>query len=122
MFMRSYLADIGLRESCYDCKFSRIPRVGDITLGDFWGVPHHIRNERGTSAIITNSEKGVEVLAKLEKEERITLREVDINAIAKRNQRLFSGLLSVPRERKEFFDCLANKGIYTAYKKFVRPI
>jgi len=63
-----------------------------------------------------------EVLAKLEKEERITLKEVDINAIARRNQRLLSGLLSVPRERKEFFDCLANKGIYTAYKKFVRPI
>ena len=121
-FMRSYLADIGLRESCYHCKFSRIQRVGDITLGDFWGVPKHMRNKRGTSAIIANSEKGAQILAQLEKEKRITLKEVDINAIAKKNQRLLSGFLSMAKERKEFLDCLASKGMHIAYKQFVKPI
>jgi len=65
--VRSYLADIGLRESCYDCKFSRIPRVGDITLGDFWGVPRHIRNKTGTSAIVANSKKEQKYLARLKR-------------------------------------------------------
>lgn len=122
IFMRSYLADIGLRESCYNCKFSRIPRVGDITLGDFWGVPHHLRNKTGTSAIIANSEKGAEVLAKLGKEERITLKEVDINAIARRNQRVLSGLIEMPKERNKYLSCLLNKGFYATYRKFVKPI
>jgi coenzyme F420-reducing hydrogenase beta subunit len=122
MFMRSYLADMGLRESCYDCKFSRIPRVGDITLGDFWGVPNDKRNERGTSAIIANSEKGVEVLTRLEKEKRITLREVDINDIAKRNKRVLSGSLSMPREQNEYLNCLSNKEFDIAYRKYVKPI
>jgi len=121
-FMRSYLADVGLRESCYHCKFSRIPRVGDITLGDFWGAPQHMRNEKGTSAIIANSEKGAQILVQLEKKGRITLTEVDTNAIAKKNRRLLSGFLPMAKERKEFLDCLASKDMHIAYKQFVKPI
>lgn len=37
-----YLYAFGLgytyRRSCFDCKFARIPRQGDITLADYWGV------------------------------------------------------------------------------------
>ena len=91
-------------------------------MGDFWGVPHQIRNKTGTSAIIANSEKGAEVLCKLEKEERITLKEVDINAIARRNQRVLSGLIEMPKERNEYLSCLSNKGFYATYRKFVKPI
>jgi coenzyme F420-reducing hydrogenase beta subunit len=122
MFMRSYLADVGLRESCYNCKFSRIPRVGDITLGDFWGVPNHMRNKTGTSAIVANSTKGLKILAKLEKENRIVLKAVDINTIARKNPRLLSGLIEMPKERSEYFNCLSNKGFYAAYRKTVKAI
>jgi coenzyme F420-reducing hydrogenase beta subunit len=121
MFMRSYLADVGLRESCYNCKFSRIPRVGDITLGDFWGVPNHIRNKAGTSAIVANSTKGLEILAKLKKENRIILKGVDIHAIARRNPKLLSGMMEVPKERNEYLNCLSNRGFYAAYRKVVEP-
>ena len=54
-FMKTYLSDVGLRESCYNCLFQCIPRVGDITLADFWGVPKELKNDNGTSAIIVNS-------------------------------------------------------------------
>ena len=32
------LNNIALRESCYSCKFAKSKRVGDLTIGDFWGA------------------------------------------------------------------------------------
>ena len=26
------------RQSCYICKFNNIKRVGDVSIGDFWGI------------------------------------------------------------------------------------
>lgn len=120
--MRSYLADVALRESCYKCKFCRVPRVGDITLGDFWGVPANIGNQKGTSAIIVNSQRGIPILKKLAQEGRITINEVDIAAIARKNRRLLSGNTTVPRERVHFLNTLVSADLPTAYTKFVLPI
>ena len=36
-FMRGFLRDYFLRESCYTCKYSKHERYADITLSDFWG-------------------------------------------------------------------------------------
>ena len=30
---------IYMMESCYQCPFAHLPRVADITMGDFWGCP-----------------------------------------------------------------------------------
>ena len=37
-YLMGFQKHIFLRESCYDCKYANIDRVGDITLGDFWNV------------------------------------------------------------------------------------
>ena len=40
--MSPYLYAFGLgysfRDCCFDCKFAKIPRQGDITLADYWGI------------------------------------------------------------------------------------
>ena len=49
------------RYSCYNCKFAQIPRQGDITLADYWGVKDffpHIDISKGVSLILVNSEQG----------------------------------------------------------------
>lgn len=48
------------RDSCYYCKYASIKRVGDISLGDFWGVEKELTNisKGGYSLVIVNSEKG----------------------------------------------------------------
>ena len=33
-----FLNNLSLRPSCYECKFTKSERYGDITLGDFWGI------------------------------------------------------------------------------------
>lgn len=60
-FMLTFLRNISLRPSCHSCLFSCLPRVADITLGDFWGVgKHHPEwdNDRGTSLVLVNTEVG----------------------------------------------------------------
>lgn len=56
-----FLAGFMYRESCYQCPYACEKRVGDMTLGDFWGVekqsPENY-NRMGVSAVLVNSSKG----------------------------------------------------------------
>lgn len=48
-------------ESCYECKYSTYQRVGDITLGDFWGIQEYnkeLSDKDGVSMLSINTEKG----------------------------------------------------------------
>lgn len=57
LFQRS----LGLRKSCADCKFCDFPRVGDISIGDFWGIDKINRalwDTKGISMVLVNNEHG----------------------------------------------------------------
>lgn len=61
-YMRGYLHhNLYLRDCCYRCDYKTLPRVSDMSLGDFWGIGNYdpsLDNEKGTSVVIVNSEKG----------------------------------------------------------------
>lgn len=61
-YMASFLKDYALRPSCYECKFKKTERVGDLTIADFWGVkkkyPQYDIDDKGTSLIMVNNKKG----------------------------------------------------------------
>ncbi len=49
------------RECCYTCPFTNMKRVGDVTLGDYWGVDKYDANfndGNGISSISINTAKG----------------------------------------------------------------
>lgn len=53
-----------LRPSCYNCKYSSLDRVSDITIGDFWGIENsipEIDDNRGVSLILINTDKGMQI-------------------------------------------------------------
>ena len=61
LYMRAFLSNISARKSCSSCKYSRIPRVADISLGDFWGVKHihpELNDDKGVSLVSVNNEHG----------------------------------------------------------------
>ncbi len=61
VYMRLFLCDKALNKICYNCPYAHIPRQGDITLGDYWGVENHHPDwpiDKGISAILANSDKG----------------------------------------------------------------
>lgn len=66
----SYLA---IRPSCHSCRFSNLNRVGDITIGDYWGVEKYhpeYNLPQGASLVLINTPKGEkafeEISSKLE--------------------------------------------------------
>lgn len=62
-YMVGYLKyNLYLRLCCHDCQFKTIPRVADLSLGDFWGIANSdktLDNDQGTSVVLINSEKGL---------------------------------------------------------------
>ena len=59
-WINSYLAgNFMIRSSCAVCRFKEIPRISDITLGDFWGASYTPdERKRGVSLVMINSSKG----------------------------------------------------------------
>ena len=61
-YRRGYHGNYFERPSCYDCKFKGIPRISDITMGDFWGIDKidpSLEHNLGTSMILANTDKGI---------------------------------------------------------------
>lgn len=64
-FYRAFLPCMALRKSCATCAFSRLPRQGDLTIGDFWGIDRYkkeLNDRKGTSAVLVNNAKGAYIL------------------------------------------------------------
>ena len=50
-----------VRPSCHDCQFTHYNRVGDITIGDSWGINKYYPNfysDKMTSLLLVNNSKG----------------------------------------------------------------
>jgi coenzyme F420-reducing hydrogenase beta subunit len=62
IYLYAFLKCLTYRESCYHCKYAQKNRVGDITIGDFWGISQDIASledaQNGCSAVLINTEKG----------------------------------------------------------------
>jgi coenzyme F420-reducing hydrogenase beta subunit len=63
-YMSCYLQRAIYRESCYSCKYASLPRVADITIGDFVGIDRGVVSKEdyhnGISVILLNNKKGIE--------------------------------------------------------------
>lgn len=57
-----FLEGTTYRECCYRCNYCTKDRVGDITIGDYWGVEKEhpeFYSIKGVSCLLVNSEKGM---------------------------------------------------------------
>jgi coenzyme F420-reducing hydrogenase beta subunit len=88
-----------LRSSCYNCSFASIPRLEDITLGDFWGAPESLKDQRGVSVILANTKIGEDILEVLKETKKVELIEVDYETATRHNPRVATGKRRIPKER-----------------------
>jgi coenzyme F420-reducing hydrogenase beta subunit len=54
---------------CEHCKYQSLPRFGDLTVGDFWGLGKRdagVDTSKGVSAVLVNNEKGAEFFRRIE--------------------------------------------------------
>lgn len=63
------------RECCYHCPYAQKQRVGDITIGDYWGIEQYnpellvehggtINSRKGVSCLLINTEQGQQLIEK----------------------------------------------------------
>jgi len=64
VFYDFFLSDMCLNKPCFNCTFRHDQVYSDIRLGDFWG-PKYKHDEKGVSIVISNTEKGNNVIQDL---------------------------------------------------------
>ena len=67
LYMEAFNASAIFRKCCYQCCYAGLPRVGDCTLGDFWGIgrygiPFKHDTLKGVSLVLANNAKGERML------------------------------------------------------------
>lgn len=89
-YLRGYYTNLFHRPSCSSCPFANSERVGDITLGDAWGIEKLKANMNsvtsGVSLILVNTTKGKEFFEECKEQLDYVL--VDVDWAINNNQQL----------------------------------
>lgn len=72
-YINAFCKLLSFNKCCYKCKYSSLPRVADITLGDFFGLGVLYKycgkdTSKGVSQILINSHKGKQLFEDSKKE------------------------------------------------------
>ncbi len=100
-YIMSFSKNVFLRSSCHLCNFNKIPRVADISIGDFWQVDKLLDDSKGTSAVLINSEKGKIFFEKI-KSEKTKIVQSNFDELKKGNI-AFTRPAIASKKRKEYF-------------------
>lgn len=105
-YAKLYRGDSFMRESCYHCKFSRIKRISDISIGDFWDIENidpQFANLKGTSVVLVHSKIGEQLFQKAK--EDMIVRKSNLEECVQQ-------CMSFPVEKPKFF-----KDIHRDYER-----
>lgn len=65
-FLRLFLRNICLNKSCSDCHYGKLPRIADLTLGDYWNIADvhpELNDDKGISVVLLNTSHGKELFS-----------------------------------------------------------
>lgn len=65
LYLKGFFTALYNRKSCYACFYAQGKRIGDISLGDFWGLKMeniNVDNVKGISLCLVNTEKGLTMM------------------------------------------------------------
>ena len=124
-YMTLYFTYLPLRKSCYQCRFSNLNRVSDITIGDFWGIENvmpEVPSKDGISEIIINSHKGQDLVENLKSIQGAVIKQCHSEDYIKYQHNLNSPT-EKPDNVNEFWSDYEKNGfdyILTKYAQFTR--
>ena len=116
LYMNGYLtSNLYIRPCCGDCQFKGVPRKSDVTFADFWGLENELDDDKGTSMLLINSEKGRYYFKKVK--DNLIVHEKDFETIFSGNP-MFSTSAVVPERGHDFLVDLDNMSFSEAIKKY----
>ena len=118
-YYKSFLNNLSLRKSCYNCVERMLPLSSDITIGDFWGIDNwnkEINDNKGTSLVIINNVKGQNFLDKIKENFKILIKIDDVDVPKISNNHLIKINLVQSPNRKLFFQHIKNNSLNETIK------
>ncbi len=106
-----FTEDISVKTECLKCKYRKYERVGDISIGDYWGAKDD--DKKGISLVIINTKKCIDIFDKINDE----LKYNSINSFADISNSGFEDNIFLYHNRKYFFDNLDKEDLKTLYEK-----
>lgn len=113
-YMVTFLNGALNRSSCYNCKYSTLNRVSDITLGDFWGIENfntELNSNDGVSLVVTSTRNGQAVIERLFNNKNYYLSEVTKNQVINLSSHL-TNKLNKPDSRERLYSQLKENNFY----------
>ena len=118
-----FLKGLAWRESCGNCQFNKLPRQGDFTIGDYWGVRKEfpsIDAQNGVSILLLNTDKAKEMFEKV-KSKLAFWQETDLEISRKYNMNIFRSSVA-SKNRDRFLKLLRKYSFSEAYRRLMYPI
>lgn len=119
LYMYLFLSSRLHRPCCYECQYATQQRVGDITLGDFWGIglnkPYGHEVKHGCSLVLLNSEKGKHLFDEICNNAYYEYREW--SEALKQNTQLYRSSVR-PKDREKAIQSLFENDIESTYNIF----
>ena len=88
LYCKMFNQGMGYRECCYHCQYAQQNQIGDLTIGDFWGLgrlaPIPFNRTEGVNVVLVNSKKGERLL----RAGKLCLTERPLSEAVKGNARL----------------------------------
>lgn len=119
VYMKAFLKHLSLRESCTSCMFKKNNRLSDITLADFWGIQNVIPemdDDKGTSLVIVNSEKGKELMKLIQN--KMICKEVNFSEAISWNPS-FNNVSKSNKNSNKFFEEINSSNFEDVVKKYI---
>lgn len=101
LYMKLFGGGYLSRTSCAACRFRGYHRCSDLTLGDFWGIWNiapELDDNKGTSVVLVQSEKGAELIRRLNS--RLVIKPVTLEEASKENPAMLRSSAQ-PAKREE---------------------
>ena len=118
LYMHGYLTyNYYIRPCCGNCKFKGVPRKSDVTFADFWGIDKELDDDKGTSMILINSERGREYFERVR--ENLEVYQKDFDSIFKGNP-MFMSSVEVPKNGHDFLMDLDKLSFSKCLRKYNR--
>lgn len=119
-YLYSFMHAYTYRYSCYNCRFAKVPRQGDITLADYWGVKEffpNINEEKGVSLVLVNTQQGLAIWDVIKR--HCTVFKSNVADAAKYNGNLIKKTVE-PVIRKTIYSRVLSEGYESLAKKEFR--
>ncbi|WP_172837342.1 Coenzyme F420 hydrogenase/dehydrogenase, beta subunit C-terminal domain [Selenomonas sp. oral taxon 126] len=111
LYLQGFLSGLYMRPSCYKCSFRKKKRVGDLMLGDCWGIERMSEDQsfltdQGVSLLSIQSDLGEHFWKKIKS--RLHIEKISYMQAMKYNRAIISDSYHHPR-RSIFFKQFAKK-------------